>query len=86
MEEFNFTPKHPFTPPAAASEPSERVEPVTVGMKVKAEHPYTYRPEGCELATVTGIQVTLRYDNGFEDFSPLSDFWVQFQPASTGRP
>ena len=53
------------------------------GDRVKTFHRYTYRPAGCETATVMNIfwddisdrmQVKLSYDNGAEDFTPLDGF------------
>jgi hypothetical protein len=66
-------------------------ERVCVGMKVKACHPSTYRPDGFEFATVESIwidenkriQVGVRYSNNVTDFSPEADFWVYYQPTET---
>lgn len=59
---------------------------ITPGDKVKASHPYCYRPEGCEEATVThmGIdengrmQIGVIFDNGITDYAPLSDFFIYY--------
>lgn len=56
---------------------------VEVGDKVKAHHPYTYRPNGCEKATVIHIawdkaedhiMVHLAYDTGEMDSAYLDQF------------
>ena len=61
------------------------------GTRIKANHRYTYRPDGCEFATVTheGIdengrqQVHYIFDNGTVDYSPLEDF---SPAANNGEP
>ncbi len=54
-----------------------------VGVRVKAQHPWAYRPNGCEYATITHIgwdeetqriQVGLLFDNGVVDWIPFSEF------------
>ena len=50
--------------------------------RVKAIHPYAYKPNGCKTATITGIAwdnerhravVFLHYDNHIQDWIPLSE-------------
>lgn len=53
-----------------------------IGDKVKPVHRYSYRPDGCEAATVTHVytdrkgrtQVGLIYDNAATDVVPISEF------------
>lgn len=65
--------------------------PPKIGERVKAKHPYVYRPDGCEMATVVGIHLRdfgepgtklcyiLAYDNGYSDSHPWEDFWTAFE-------
>ena len=63
---------------------------VQKGMKIKASHPYCYRPDGCEFASVTSTwtdkkgreQVGVIYDNGVRDFVPVDGFWEYYEEAS----
>ena len=51
-------------------------------LRVRVVHPHAYKPQGCDLATVTGmfwsmeysrLVTQLEYDNGALDWIPVSD-------------
>lgn len=65
--------------------------PPRINDRVHVKHPDAYRPDGCEWATVVGIQMVerkvlgvrlcyiLAYDNGYSDIRPWEDFWIAFE-------
>ena len=63
-------------------------------IRLKAKHPYTYRPEGEEKATAgrlfwneqsldsfasVGLCVEIIYDNGFINHHPLDDLFIAYE-------